>query len=250
MTDQKVVLDRLALGKLKEIMYIDSGIAEKFANLSKNVIEHVINQFGAENGFLTFSGGKDSTVLLDLALKADPRILVVTIDTGYEYDETKKFVNSVVKERKLNHVWITPTSEEVKKVDEEFGSTLVKGGQYKCCKQKEPAMTRFLRENNFKFWVTGLRASETPFRKNLGFFQFGKPRKVNPIIMWDEDDVWSYIRNHNVQYNPLYDKGYLSLGCRPCTEDGFREGRANQGRFEDIGTDTALECGLHVDVKA
>ena len=69
--------------------------------------------------------------------------------------------------------------------------------------------------------------------------------KINPLAAWTADDIWKYIRANNVPYNPLYDKGYVSLGCRPCTLAG------TWGRFERAGrwagtTKAGGECGIHI----
>ena len=204
------------------------------------------------DGFMTFSGGKDSTVLLDLVYGVNPGILIVSIDTGFEYEETIKFINETVEKYSLNHIYIKPSEEDKQAIDRLYGDKFIFDGRYKCCEHKKPTMNKFLLKNNFSYWVTGLRREETPNRRNLSIVQdVTMPEanhliisKINPLALWKEGEIWLYIKENKLSYHPLYDKGFKSLGCKPCTDAGFREGRANQGKFEEVGT--SLECGLHI----
>lgn len=209
---------------------------------SQNIIEKAV--FDYQNIFMSYSSGKDSTVLLDLVYKIKPNILVISIDTTFEYQETLNFTNKIVAKYNLNHKYIRPIEEDKQRIKKEYDNEVIKDGKYICCKHKEPTISKFLSENKFDAWITGLRHEETPERKFLPIFQLGDLVKVNPIIFWDEEEIWQYIKDNNLEYHPFYDKNYKSLGCKICTEAGFREGRANQGKFEQIGV--SLECGLHL----
>ena len=93
-------------------------------------------------------------------------------------------------------------------------------------------------------WVTGLRREQAATRVGVEPLEHDERRgiwKVNPLADWTNQDVWRYIAEHDLPYNPLHDRGYESIGCAPCTQPGSgREGRwAGQDK---------LECGLHVDV--
>jgi phosphoadenosine phosphosulfate reductase len=222
---------------------------EQKANLSRNIIEHAVEEYGKI--FMSFSGGKDSVVLLDLVLAVAPDIKVIGIDTGYEFEETIKFTDETIKSRGLDFEYLRPTDDQVSDISRAYSGQDVLDGQWYCCAMKGPALNNFLDKGEYDGWITGLRADETENRKMVGIYQKGKIRKINPIIFWTLDDIWTYINEKGLQYHPKYDEGYKSLGCKPCTEAGFRDGKANQGKFEDVGVSgerpDSAECGLHLE---
>ena len=220
------------------------------ADISKTIIALAIKAY--PKIFAACSFGKDSRVIIDLAMKVKRDIHFAGIDTGYEFEETLDYGNALVKELGMDFVWLKPSAEAVKRIDTEYGAEFIKNDQYKCCEMKIPAVEIFLPQ--FNAWITGLRRDETVYRKNTPIVEEGKIVKVNPIAFWTKDDVWQYIRENNLRYHPLYDKGYPSLGCKPCTTQGkVREGGGRQGQFERAGRfsgtqNTGGECGLHTKV--
>ena len=240
---------------------------EQKINLSKNIIEHSVSDH--QRIFMSFSGGKDSMVLLDLVHQVKPDIKVIGIDTGYEFPETIEFTDRMVEKYKLDFEYLKPTlmqhrgvminyggmawEEYQKDTEKEFrlpSGDKVKDGQWYCCAHKEPALQNFLNRKEYDAWITGLRADETENRRLTPIFQKGRIAKVNPIIFWTLDDIWAYIKDNKLDYHSKYDEGYKSLGCQPCTEAGFRDGKANQGKFEDVGLSGErpddAECGIHL----
>jgi phosphoadenosine phosphosulfate reductase len=132
-----------------------------------------------------------------------------------------------------------------------YGGPFIKNGQYMCCEMKIPAAHRVMQK--YDAWFTGLRRDETAFRKNMGITEMGKILKINPLAFWTHDDIWNYIRAHELSYHPLYDQRFRSLGCKPCTTTGrTRSGGGRQGQFERAGRfvagNDAKECGLHLNV--
>ena len=90
-------------------------------------------------------------------------------------------------------------------------------------------------------WITGLRREHSPERAGTPKLHWDELHglwKVNPLADWTERDVWRYVAENDVPYNPLHDRGYDSIGCVPCTQPG----RGRDGRW--AGTDQ-IECGLH-----
>lgn len=222
-------------------------LAEK-AEISKFIIGHAVEKY--PRIFAACSFGKDSRVVADLAMRVKPDIQFIGIDTGYEFPETLGFANALVKETGMKFRWVRASDEARRKVDESYGDSFVKNDQYKCCEMKIPAIESALHE--YDAWITGLRRDETEHRKNTGLVEQGKIVKVNPIAFWTKDEIWQYIKENNLSYHPLYDAGYPSLGCKPCTTSGkIRDGGGRQGQFERAGrfagTEHAgQECGLHL----
>lgn len=222
------------------------NVKEK-AELSRSIIRLALSSY--PKMFLSCSFGKDSRVLVDLAVIVKPDIEICGIDTGYEFPETLEFADRLVQNRKLNFRWLRPTADDVAKIDAYYGDSFIKDDQYKCCEMKIPAIGNVI--GSYDAWLTGLRRDETESRKDTGIVEMGKMVKINPIAFWSHDDIWNYIREQGLEYHPLYDQGYLSLGCQPCTTQGARQsGGGRQGKFERAGrftgaNNTSKECGLH-----
>jgi len=174
-------------------------------------------------------------VLIDLAVKVEPSIEVVFIDTGYHFPETLDTVETVRRRYGLNLriMTVLPQDEELWKLDPENCCSAVKVGQLDRALQGKQA------------WMAGLRRAEAPSRANAPIV--GRDLrglvKVNPIANWSDLDVAGYIRDHDVPVNPLIDQGYLSIGCRPCTKPVLDGADPRSGRWAGLDK---TECGLHV----
>jgi len=207
---------------------------------SKEILKWAISTF--PKICIAASFGKDSVVVLHLLKEIKPDIDVIYIDTGYEFPETIAFVEKLKKEWNLNLKVYRPAMsvEEQEKI---YGKLYFRDPDKCCGFRKVEPMGRALQ--NYDAWITGLRMDETEFRKNIKIVESQNGiTKINPIARWCEADVWDYINRNRIPYNPLYDKGYRSLGCKPCTLAG------KWGRFERAGRWTGTgkqECGLHLE---
>ena len=102
------------------------------------------------------------------------------------------------------------------------------------------ALERALRDT--QAWITGIRREQSPTRANAQEIEWDETRgvwKFNPLAAWTDSDVWSYVKEHDLPYHPLHDRGYESIGCAPCTHPG----NGREGRW--VGQEKT-ECGLHV----
>jgi phosphoadenosine phosphosulfate reductase len=216
---------------------------EEKVEISKLIIQHALDRY--PRIFAACSFGKDSRVLVDLAIQIRPDLLFIGIDTGYEFDETLEFADALVRETRINFRWVRPAEEARNRIEAEYGDSMIRNNRYKCCEMKLPAIQPVLAE--FDGWITALRRDENEHRKNTRLIEDGKTAKVNPIAFWTREDVWNYIHGRRLSYHPLYDQGYPSLGCRPCTSTtalGEAVSERN-GRFGGT-THQGQECGLHV----
>ncbi|MFV1859456.1 MAG: phosphoadenylyl-sulfate reductase [Anaerolineales bacterium] len=190
------------------------------------------------------SFGKDSVTLLHMLRDIKPDIDVIYLNTGYDFPETLTLIESLRAEWGLNIKEYRPLLD-VEEQEQRFGADLYKTDPDRCCgiRKVEP-MARAL--EGYDAWITGLRRDETEFRKHIQVAEVQDGiQKVNPLANWTEEEVWGYIRANGVPGNPLYDKGYRSLGCWPCTLAG------TWGRFERAGrwagtSKAGGECGIHV----
>ncbi len=190
------------------------------------------------------SFGKDSVTLLHMLRDIKPVIDVVYLNTGFDFPETLTFIEELKREWGLNIKEYRPLLS-VEEQEGRYGPDLYKTNPELCCgiRKVEP-MARALK--GYEAWITGLRRDETEFRKHIRVVEVQNGVvKINPLAGWTEDEVWSYIRSQGVPYSPLYDEGYRSLGCWPCTLAG------SWGRFERVGrwagtSKEGGECGIHV----
>jgi phosphoadenosine phosphosulfate reductase len=216
----------------------DMKLWEK-VELSRLVIAKAIRDH--DRLFASCSFGKDSRVLVDLVMQVEPRLQFIGIDTGYEFPETLAFAEELIRETGMNFRWVRPPEADRRSIEEAYGDAMILDGRYKCCEMKTPAIAPVLRE--FDGWMTGLRRDENDLRKETPVIDTGRTVKINAIAFWTREDVWNYITGRRLRYHPLYDAGYPSLGCRPCTSKGLGSERA--GRFAETANQ-GLECGLHL----
>jgi phosphoadenosine phosphosulfate reductase len=211
---------------------------------TKDTLEWAISEF--ERIALACSFGKDSVTVLSLAREIEPEIKVFMVRTGYGFAETETFKNRLKEEWNLNLEEIHP-SRSKDEVEEEHGEDLFSRDPKLCCELLKVEPTRRFLKNQ-DAWITGLRSDETEFRTSLERVEEyeGMPTKINPIADWTNEEVWEYIRSSGIPYNPLYDRGYASLGCRPCTLAGTWGRYERAGRWP--GTDKK-ECGMHLPVQ-
>jgi phosphoadenosine phosphosulfate reductase len=184
---------------------------------------------------LCLTASMTDAVLIDLAVKVEPAIEVVFIDTGYHFPETLETVERVRRRYGLNLRMMTvPThDEELWRVDPENCCSAVKVGQLDRALQGKAA------------WMSGLRRDEAATRATAPIVarDLRGLIKVNPIATWSDFDVAGYIKDHEVPVNPLVDQGYPSIGCWPCTKPVGDGEDPRSGRW--AGSDKT-ECGLHV----
>jgi phosphoadenosine phosphosulfate reductase len=201
----------------------------------------------------TTSLGIEDQVITDMIFSNNLNIRVITLDTGRLFEETYKVFNRTVdKYGKMIEVFF-PKNESVEKMVTEKGPlSFYKSveNRKECCNiRKVEPLKRAL--EGMECWVTGLRASQSDNRHDLNFFEWDngfKLIKYNPLLHWSLEDCQKYVRENNVPYNVLHDRGFVSIGCAPCTRaiqpgEDFRAGR---WWWED---NSKKECGLHTHEK-
>lgn len=196
---------------------------------TKQSIAHHIEEFG-DNIAVAFSGGKDSEVVLYLCLQQKPDISVIFHDSGVEHPETLEIIKRLEKDWGLNLI-ITRPETTFWKIAEQYGlpyGTIrgnSKGKKIRCCYHlKEKPMLRAIRTNKWQGYFAGITASESSTRmfnaRDKGICFHHKHWgicKIYPILWWTEDEVWEFIKENNLPYNQVYDKGAKRTGCMTCT---------------------------------
>ena len=221
---------------------------EELKNSSaKEVVEYFLGNF--ENVALSSSLAVEDQVLTDLLLKTDKNAKIFTLDTGRLHPETYDVMDATNLKYGIKIDVFFPQIDKVQELYQTQGIN----GHYEsiekrknCCNiRKIEPLTRALKD--IQVWITGLRASQSVTRIDMPLVEWDenfKVIKVNPIINWSEEDVWTYIKTNKVPYNKLHDKGFPSIGCAPCTR-AIKEGediRAGRWWWENP---EHKECGLH-----
>jgi phosphoadenosine phosphosulfate reductase len=221
-------------------------LEQKIANANK-LLATIASDFAP----VTFANsyGAEDMVLTDLIAKNFRDIEIFSLDTGRLPQETYELMaqTTLHYKRKIK-IYFPETAavEHYVKLNGINGFYDSQAQRKDCCHvRKVEPLKRALAGK--KAWITGLRREQAPTRKDLSDSEFDKDnglQKFNPLIEWTEQDVWDYIKQFNVLYNKLHDKGYPSIGCAPCTR-AIKPGedvRAGRWWWEDA---QQKECGLH-----
>ena len=211
-------------------------------------LEFLVEKYVGKIVFTTSFGYEDQ-VITDLIFRNGLPIEVVTLDTGRMFEETYKVFRSTLERYgKPIKAYFPPTDKVEKLVNEKGPFSFYESveNRKECCYiRKVIPLKRALEGKDI--WITGLRASQSANRSGLHEFEWDEGNEIikfNPLLDWELDEVKKYVKDKNVQYNVLHDKGFVSIGCEPCTRaikpgEDFRAGRwwweQNSGK----------ECGLH-----
>lgn len=205
-----------------------------------------------DNIAISFSGAED-VVLIDMATKIDVNISAFCLDTGRLHGQTYRYIEQVRKHYGINIDILFPDSAAVQNLVSNKGLfSFYEDNHQECCSIRKigPLRKKLL---TVDAWVTGQRKDQSPgTRANIPVIQddrvFARPgeslTKFNPLANWTQEQVWRYIRDNDVPYNPLHDQGYISIGCEPCTRPVGPGQHEREGRWwwEEA---TKKECGLH-----
>ncbi|MGG1519934.1 phosphoadenylyl-sulfate reductase [Paenibacillus oryzisoli] len=192
---------------------------------------------------LACSFGAEDVVLVDMLQKINPNVDIFYLDTNVHFQETYETRDRLEQHYGKKFVQVLPklTLEEQAT---QYGDELWKSDANQCCNiRKVDPLTDILR--NYDAWITGIRRDQAPTRANAKKVEYDVKFgliKFNPLADWTSEDVWNYIREHNVIYNPLHDRNYPSIGCSHCTRQVMPGEDARAGRWSNS---EKTECGLH-----
>ncbi len=201
-------------------------------------------------GQVAFSSslGQEDQVLTDIIFRNNLPVRIFTIDTGRLFNETYELLERTVARYKKNIDVFFPQADEVQAFVAANGINgfyeSVENRKSCCFVRKVEPLNRALRD--VKVWITGLRAEQSDNRRNMPMIEWSGEKqlyKFNPLIRWTYDEMLAYIHENNVPYNRLHDKGFISIGCAPCTRaiEPGEDARAGRWWWEV----SKKECGLH-----
>jgi len=219
------------------------------AKSAQEVLKWAQEEFG-DKVALASSFGAEDVVLIDMLVKVNPQARIFTIDTGRLPQETYDVMDKVREKYKINLEVYYPDTHTVEEMVSQHGFNLFyKSVELRklCCKvRKVVPLGRALQD--LEAWICGLRREQSVTRTEVKKAEIDHAHnaiiKINPLSEWTEKQVWDYIKENDVPYNALHDKGYPSIGCAPCTR-AVKPGedvRAGRWWWEPP---EKKECGLH-----
>ena len=197
--------------------------------------------------FLT-AFGPEGCVIVDMIYKLEQsgeidlkeNFLMANLDTGYQFKETLE-LKEKLEEKYGFFIELIKPKYSVEEQDERYGKNLFERDPDQCCYMRKLVPLANLLQGKLA-WITSIRREQSPHRAKSKTFEWDnkfKLGKINPLVKWSKSDIWKYIHENKVPYNPLLDLGYDSIGCEPCTQPGI----GRKGRW--AGKDK-IECGLHL----
>lgn len=192
---------------------------------------------------LASSFGAEDVVLIDMLQNIAPKTPIFYLDTNKHFPETYETRDRLVERYGIRFIQVLPklSLEEQAKL---YGDNLWSKNPTLCCNlRKVEPLAEIL--SRHRAWITGIRRDQAPTRANAKKIEwdgkFGLV-KCNPLASWKWDDIWHYIRVHDVPYNPLHDQYYPSIGCSVCTTQVLPGKDPRAGRWAGFNK---TECGLH-----
>jgi len=234
---------KLSLDEVKKL-------AERFEGKEpREVLEWALHTFHPRIA-LASSFSAEDIVLIDMLRRINPGVKIFTLDTGRLHQETYDLIDEVRQRYGVKIDVYYPDASSVEEMMREHGVNLFYTSvqlRMLCCQiRKVKPLNRAL--HGLDAWITGLRREQSITRANVEKVEVDEAHgdiiKVDPLADWTYDQVWAYIREKKVPYNKLYDQGYASIGCEPCTRP-IKPGedlRAGRWWWEQR---ICKECGLH-----
>lgn len=241
-----MVITRCQLGGINKLVMKEVLIVDDAANMLEHQSAEDVIRWAVEhypNITLACSFGPEDIVLLDMLQKVAPDKDVFYLDTDLHFQETYETKDRLEQKYGIKFIQVLPKLTLAEQA-ETYGEELWASDPNLCCSlRKVEPLVNILQQ--YDAWITGIRREQAPTRSSakkaeydLKFHLF----KFNPLADWTHRQVWSYIRDNDLIYNPLHDQNYPSIGCEKCTRP-IQEGEDQRaGRWSNFGK---TECGLH-----
>jgi len=229
---------------------IDSLHSELEGQSPRAILKAALTHY--DNIAISFSGAED-VVLIEMAHKLTDNLRVFTLDTGRLHPETYEFIETVRQHYDIEIEILFPEADAVQNLVRQKGLfSFYQDGHSECCGIRKVTPLR-KKLATVDAWITGQRRDQSPGTRNqvpvvqadTAFSTEEKTLvKFNPLANWSSKEVWDYIRITEAPYNPLHERGFISIGCQPCTRPVLPGQHEREGRWwwEEA---THKECGLH-----
>jgi phosphoadenosine phosphosulfate reductase len=211
----------------------------------REIVDWALDGSGLEPVALASAFQAEGTCVMHMATRVRPDVPILFLETGFHFDETLEFKRALTERLGLNVVELAG-DYTVESQAAAFGPRLYERAPDRCCQiNKVEPMLAALR--GLDAWVTAFRRDSSPTRANAPIVDRYELEpgnwivKVNPVATWTRRDTWAYLKEHDLPHNPLYDLGYASIGCAPCTRLQFPGEPERAGRWAGL---SKWECGI------
>ncbi len=230
-------------------MRLDKNDIKKIEAASLSEGLEIVSNLFPERVVFSSSLGQEDQVITDAIFRNDLPIKIFTLDTGRLFNETYELLEKTIARYKRNIQVYFPDAKDVEQFVSKKGvNSFYESAENRreCCNiRKVKPLNRALKGADV--WITGLRSEQSDTRKGMPMIEWLEDRqlyKFNPLLHWSYADVLDYIKKFYVPYNPLHDKGFISIGCAPCTRaiEPGEDPRAGRWWWET----SKKECGLHL----
>ncbi|MHA8093263.1 phosphoadenylyl-sulfate reductase [Aquirufa lenticrescens] len=211
-------------------------------------IQFIASYFAGERLVFSTSFGQEDQAITQAIASTKSAIEIFTLDTGRQFQESYELMDLTIKKYGISLQTIFPNTSAVESLVAEKGFnsfySSVENRKECCFVRKMEPLNRALQ--GAKVWITGLRAEQSDNRADMPIIEWDENRqlwKINPLIDWNFSQLENYLQEHKIPQNPLHKKGFISIGCAPCTR-AISEGehpRAGRWWWEN----SQKECGLH-----
>ncbi len=232
---------------------IDKAIIEQWnsefgTGSAEKVLSYFLNKFKGKIA-LSSSLSVEDQLLTDMVVNIDADAEIFTLDTGRLFPETYDLIDRTAKKYKKEIKVYFPEAADVEKMVHDKGMNLfyssIENRKLCCNLRKLKPLARAMK--GLEVWITGLRREQSVTRLDMQMIEWDENNnllKLNPLINWTEAEVWKRIKERNIPYNPLHKKGFVSIGCQPCTRAILPGEDPRAGRWWWENPETR-ECGLH-----
>ena len=210
----------------------------------QDVLAWAFKEFHPDIALACSFGGVSGVALLDMSVKLNPQVKVFYLDTDFLFPETYALRDEAIRRYGIEPLayksrW-TPQEQA-----REFGEALWQRDPDMCCQLRKVEPNYRALEGQ-RAWISGIRRDQGDTRRDVGVVEWDtkfEMLKVNPLATWTEAQVWQYIEENQVPYNPLHDQGYPSIGCTYCTRAVKPGEDPRAGRWSGF---EKVECGIHI----
>ena len=225
------------------------SLNQQWAGLSaEEILKNALLLFGNKITFATSLGAEDQVITYMLS-KIDKSANIITLDTGRVFPETYDLLHRTVNRYGMAIKSFYPETKQVEEMVNTKGINLfyesIENRKLCCHIRKIVPLRRALQ--GMEAWITGLRREQSVTRTDLKIVEWDAANgliKINPLLEWHEEQVWDFIKLHDIPYNKLHDHGFPSIGCQPCTRAIEKGEDLRAGRWWWEMPDSK-ECGLH-----
>jgi len=215
---------------------------------AEGILKKAIDVYGRKITFATSLGAEDQVITYMLA-NIDKTANIITLDTGRVFPESYDLLHRTINRYGVAIKSYYPDTAQVEEMVNTKGINLfyesIENRKLCCQVRKIVPLRRAL--NGMDAWITGLRREQSVTRTDMKIVEWDAANgliKVNPLLEWSEQQVWDYIKKHDIPYNKLHDQGFPSIGCQPCTRAIEKGEDLRAGRWWWEMPDSK-ECGLH-----